>query len=122
MDIDKVRKAAALMREAQDLLSHGPLDFYLTEMAAAYDILMTRYAPFKVGDRVRLKDTPDINEAVRYGWLACKSLLVAGATGVIVRADCGSYGFFFGVVFDADPAARKRHFSFSDGDLEAERI
>ena len=46
-----------MMRVAQEMLSGGPLDYYLTEMAAAHELLMTRYAPFKVGDRVRLADT-----------------------------------------------------------------
>lgn len=112
MDLDRVRKAAKMMREAQDMLSGGPLDYYLTEMAAAHDLLMTRYAPFKVGDRVRLKAAPEIT-----GW---KSLLVAGAPGVVSRADCGSRGFMFGVQFDADDTrSGKGEFAFSDGELEA---
>ena len=104
MDLDKIRKAAKMMRDAQDMLSHGPLDYYLTEMAAAHELLMKRYAPFKVGDRVRLKAAPEITETVRFGWLGWKTLLVAGAPGVVSRADCGSRGFVFGVQFDADNA------------------
>ncbi len=51
------------------------------------------------------------------GW---KSLLVAGAPGVVVRADCGSRGFVFGVQFDADDSrSGKGEFAFSDGELEA---
>jgi hypothetical protein len=120
MDVDNVREAAKLMRKAQDMLAGGPLDYYLTEMAAAHDLLMTRYAPFKVGDRVRLKAAPEINEKVRFGWLGWKSLLLAGAPGVVVRADCGSRGFVFGVQFDADDTrSGKSEFAFSDGELEA---
>ena len=119
MNLDNVRKAASLMREAQDLLSAGPLDYYLTEMAAAHELLMTRFAPFKVGDRVRLRAAPEIAEDVRPGWLGWKYLLVAGAAGTVVRADCGSRGFSFGVVFDADTSRNKGEFTFSDEDLEA---
>ena len=120
MDLDKVRKAAKMMRVAQEMLSGGPLDYYLNEMAAAHELLMTRYAPFKVGDRVRLKAAPEITEKVRYGWMGWKSLLVAGAPGVVVRADCGSRGFVFGVQFDADDSrSGKGEFAFSDGELEA---
>ena len=117
MDVDKVRKAAKMMREAQDILSGGPLDYYLLELASAHDLLMTRYAPFKVGDRVRLKAAPEITESVRFGWLSHKTLLVAGAAGVVVTATCGSRGFMFGVMFDADE--RRGQFAFSDGELEA---
>ena len=117
MNLDKVRKAAKMMRDAQDILSGGPLDYYLTELAAAHELLMTQYAPFKVGDRVRLKATPEITETVRDGWLHYKTLLVAGAVGVVVTADCGSRGFMFGIMFDADE--RKKQFAFSDGALEA---
>ena len=120
MDLDRVRKAAKMMREAQDLLSAGPLDFYLTEMAAAHELLMTRYAPFKVGDRVRLKAAPEITENVRPGWLGWKSLLVAAAAGTVVRADCGSRGFTFSVVFDADTSRSRAEFMFIEDDLEAE--
>lgn len=120
MDLDRVRKAAKMMREANDLLSAGPLDFYLTEMAAAHELLMTRYAPFKIGDRVRLKAAPEITENVRPGWLGWKSLLVAGAPGFVVRADCGSGGFSFRVVFDADTRRNRGEFMFGENDLEAE--
>jgi hypothetical protein len=120
MDVDKVREAAKLMRRAQEILAGGPLDYYLTEMAAAHDLLMTRYAPFKVGDRVRLKAAPEITENVRYGWLGWKSLLVAGAPGVVVHTNCGNRGFVFCVQFDADDTrSGKSWFAFSDGELEA---
>ena len=117
MDLDRIRKAARMMREAQEMLSGGPLDFYLTEMAAAYELLMTRYAPFRVGDRVRLKAAPEITNKVRPSWLYWKLLIVPGAQGVVVSADCGTDGFRFGVKFDGGHGGA---FVFGEGDLEAD--
>jgi hypothetical protein len=118
MELDKVRIAAKLLTQAQDILSGGPLEYYLTELAAAHDLLMTRYAPFKVGDRVRLKAAPEITESVRPGWMHYKTLLVAGALGVVSTASCGSRGFVFDIIFDADE--RKAKFAFNEYALEKE--
>lgn len=100
MDIEHIKKAAAMMREAMAILSSGPLDYYLTEMAAAHELLMSRYAPFKVGDRVELAVTPTINCKTSYGWLGSKHFLKKGAKGTVIDASCGTRGFCFGVMFD----------------------
>ena len=133
MDIDKVQEAAKLLREALDILSSGPLDYYLTELVVAHNLLMTRYAPFKVGDRVQLKVTPEITENVRYGWLGHKHFLVEGAAGVVRDAGCGSRGFWFMVSFDEHswihfqtkawmpvPEADRGLFTFGEHDLAQE--
>jgi hypothetical protein len=100
LKIEPVKKAAALMREAMSHLSGGPLEFYLEEMAACYDLLLERFAPFKDGDRVELAVTPDFDTAP--GWTCCKHFLVKGAKGYVREATCGKGGFRFGVVFDDD--------------------
>lgn len=98
MDIEHVRKAADKLKEAMDLFGRGPLDYYLQELVAAHDLLMTRFAPFKVGDRVILTKTPNYKSAP--GWLNCAHFLVPGAAGVVVDAECGQSGFRFDVLFD----------------------
>jgi len=118
MGVEKVKEAAELMRRSLAILGNGPLDFYLTELVAAHELLMGRYAPFKVGDRVKLASTPLITEKVRYGWMGWRTLLVEGASGVVVRADCGSKGFSFGIHFDNDKnSGGKGEFCFGEFDL-----
>lgn len=97
MKVDTVRRAAVLMRQAADLLNGGPLEYYLTELAAAHDLLMDRFAPFKVGDRVKLTKSPDAP-----GWTHCRHFLVPGALGTVMFAECGSRGFMFFITFDDD--------------------
>lgn len=98
MNLDNVRLGTAKLREAMELLSRGPLEYYLTELIAAHDLLMTRFAPFKTGDRVMLTKAPIMS--ADHGWKPCAHFLVRGSTGTVVNADCGSKGFQFGVVFD----------------------
>jgi hypothetical protein len=102
MDIRNISRAADLMREAQSVLGSGPLDFYLCELAASYNLLMERFAPFKVGDRVALSRTPNITSETAPGWMSCRHFLVKGATGTVKEANCGQGGFRFGIVFDDD--------------------
>jgi hypothetical protein len=98
MDIDHVRKAADKLKEAMEMFGHGPLDYYLRELVAAHDMLMSRFAPFKVGDRVVLKNAPNFEAAP--GWTNCRHFLVPGAAGTVVDAGCGQDGFRFDVLFD----------------------
>lgn len=105
MDIEHVHKAAEKLSEAMGMLGRGPLDYYLLELVAAHDMLMSRFAPFRVGDRVRLLKAPDmkpISDVQPHGWWRCRHFLVPGATGVVKTATCGTGGFSFGVEFDAE--------------------
>lgn len=134
MDIEHVRNAANKLKEAMDMFGRGPLDYYLRELVAAHDLLMSRFAPFQIGDRVKLLKSPDYEKAP--GWDKCKHFLVCGAAGVIVDATCGSSGFVFDVLFDDEswidtvgrdrpkgsvvpmPGDRKHRFGFREGWLE----
>jgi len=98
VDIEHVRKAAHKLKEAMDLFGRGPLDYYLSELVAAHDLLISRFAPFKVGDRVRLTKVPDFEKAP--GWAPSKHFLVVGAHATVVNVECGSGGFRFDVLFD----------------------
>lgn len=98
MNLDNVRLGTAKLREAMALFSTGPLEYYLTELIAAHDLLMTRFAPFKIGDRVRLTKAPVLS--ADHGWKPYEHFLVVGATGVVTTAECGTKGFQFGIVFD----------------------
>lgn len=125
---DRVSKAALLMDEAHELLRKGPLSFYLREMSAAYELLMSRYAPFKVGDRVKLAKTPDITPEHAPGWMSCRHFLVQGAIATVSDARCGEGGFRFDVMFDGEtwldregverPISEKHTFTFREASLE----
>ena len=97
MNPDNVKKAAHHITQAMDLLARGPLDFYLKELAGAYEFMMARCCPFKVGDEVEL--APIINKTKNCDWMGSKNFLVAGAAGRIESAECGSKGFTFEVTF-----------------------
>jgi hypothetical protein len=136
MDIHHVRKAAAKLKEAMDLFGRGPLDYYLQELVAAHDLLMVRFAPFQVGDRVVLMKAPDYESSP--GWRPSAHFLVPGAAGVVVDAGCGQGGFRFDVMFDDESwidntghqrargsvvpmePERKHRFGFGEGWLELE--
>lgn len=99
---ERVRKATTMMDEAHQLLRYGGLEYHLREMAAAYELLMNRFAPFKIGDRVKLTKAPVINEKEAWGWLGSKHFLVPGALATVVESRCGEKGFVFGVTFDRE--------------------
>lgn len=100
MDIEDIKRAASLIKEAEGILAKGPLNYYLEEMAASYEMLMKRYAPFKVGDRVALSVTPNITRETACGWMGSKHFLKKASQGRVVTAECGLSGFTFGVEFD----------------------
>lgn len=65
-------------------------------------------AEFKVGDRVELAETPEINERESFGWLCSKHFLVEGAKATV--ADVGYYDGQFGysVIFDDESWKEER--------------
>lgn len=129
IDIAKVRKAAQLFQEAVRLLDGGPLEYTLTELSAAYDLLVDRFAPFSVGDEVALTKTPVIDECTKPGWLGYKKFLIEGATGIVKTVEAGSAGFVFNVEMDDESillkdgttrhADQKHVFRFSEAYLRS---
>jgi len=98
MGIEKVEKAISLMSDAIRLLNSGPLDYYLRKLVAAYNHLIEKHAPFKVGDRVALVAAPDYNKAP--GWRHCAHFLVPGAKATVQEVEFTEKGFRFAVLFD----------------------
>jgi hypothetical protein len=74
--------------------------YALEKYAAAYDLLLSRYAKFQVGARVQLRATPRIDEMHSPGWLGSKHFLVVGARGMVREADVRNGAFYYQVVFD----------------------
>lgn len=132
MDIARIKKAASLVSEGMDMFRGGPLSYYLENLAAAYDAVTTQYAPFKVGERVKLASTPDINEKDSWGWLGAKHYLVKGSGGTVKEVSYGTKGFQFYVSFDdeswidsrtgeVNPTPHQHTYHFKEEWLRAER-
>ena len=106
------------------------LTYTLEKYAAAYDLLLTRYAKFHTGDRVQIGVTPAIDENLAPGWLPSKHFLVAGAYGTVRDADVRDGTFYYQVAFDAEswrdrngiehavPPAERHTYCFAEGYLQ----
>lgn len=126
MNVQSVKDGLRLIREGMDKLGGGPASWYVDQLVAAYELLMQRYAPFKVGDLVRLSRTIEGIDQ-EHGWYACRHFLTVGSRGIVTIAECGTKGFSFGVEFfdetwiDQDGIKRipsRRHtFMFGENDL-----
>lgn len=131
MDVDRFSRGMALMQEALAALSGGPFDYTLKCLLAAREALLTRYAPFTVGDRVELAVTPKIDAETAFGWLHSKHFLIKGAVGVVRSSDVRDDGSLaFHVEFDDEswidrdgnqrPVATKHVYCFGEESLTAQ--
>lgn len=125
MDVERFSKGMNLMQEALTALSGGPFDYTLKCLLAAREALLTRYAPFKVGDRVELALTPTINDETAHGWIGSKHFLIKGAAGTVCSSDVLADGrLVFHVQFDDETwidskgarqqASKKRTYCFDE--------
>jgi len=90
-------------KEINDILCTGPASFYVEQLELYMDTLFNRFAPFKVGSKVRL--TKDIGATLKKssGWYSSRQMLCKGATGVVKDVDItNDRKFRAGVVFDND--------------------
>lgn len=100
MSIERVRDGFAAIKDGISLLN--PLEYYLEKLTGCYDLLIARFAPFKVGDTVELLETPVISEEECWGWLGGKHFLVKGARGEVCEVDVDGEGFTAYVAFEED--------------------
>lgn len=101
VNIENVKEAADLIQQGMNKLAKGPLDYYLRNLAACYEFLLT-FAPYQPGARVRLTKTPEISDRERWGWLRAKHFMKTGAIATIVSVSSDGHGFDYGLVFDED--------------------
>jgi hypothetical protein len=87
--------------------------------------LFERFAPCKIGDRVELTKTPDINPKDSWGWMDSKHFLIKGAVGTVKEVDFYHKKFKIGIEFDNEtwkntqtdekkPVERKHIYTFSE--------
>jgi hypothetical protein len=98
MDINHVKAGAKMITEGLAMLNKGPLDYTLTKLSLAYDVLMNVYAPFKINDRVVLVNTPKMVQDHLHG---CRHFIIAGACGTVAETDLLPSGeIVYMVIFD----------------------
>lgn len=93
-----VLEGVAKLNEGTKILSQGPLSFYMEELLACFDLLITRFSPYRIGDKVVLNYTPNVEGT---GWACFRGKLKAGIQGEVKEIECGKGGFRYQVVFPA---------------------
>lgn len=91
--IQNMREAVRHLSKARDIMSRGPLDYYLAKLVEHSEALLDRYAPLKVGQRAVIAR----HIKCENGWAGCERTLAVGATGTIhsVDFDHGQFVFAF---------------------------
>jgi hypothetical protein len=128
MDIDRIKDAVRQIEAGVDQIRSTGVSYTLDVLFAAHRLVIERFAPFKVGDRVALSKTPKIDRETAWGWLGSKHFLVQGALGIVRTVDLHGDGkLSFGVEFDDEtwidrdghrrPLDRKHHYCFGEGSL-----
>jgi hypothetical protein len=129
-NVDAITEGVKLIEQGMRRLSGGPLDYYLKQLVKARELLLTRFAPFKVGDRIILWHTPIIEP--ESGWYCSRHFLVAGSLGTVKESDCDGEGRLrFYVEFDNEtwidydgkeqPVISKHRFCFFEQQLILEQ-
>ena len=90
------QEAAKKMREADMVLRGGPASYYEEKLHGYVSALFERFAPFKIGDRVRLIRAPKCEG----GWAHHKHTLVVGREGTVADVDYVDGGFVADVAVD----------------------
>lgn len=90
--------------ELDRLLNAGELGFKLNEVLSTHASLFNRFCPYKIGDRVQLKETLDIPKDS--GWYDCRHFLVKGAIATVKDSGYRDDLFVFGLIFDEESWVR----------------
>lgn len=98
--IDAANSILEAQKEIQHKLDKFPQEYFYKKMIGYTEALFEKFSPFRVGDKVMLAETPEINEATSWGWLGSKHFLVKGAVGNVVAVDYADDEFFVVVEFD----------------------
>lgn len=87
MEIESLKSGIATIRQGLNTLNGLQVDYVLDVLMTAYNLLLTRYSPVKVGDHVRLTYTPRITWENAPGWMHAKSFMYAGAKATVRKLD-----------------------------------
>ncbi len=81
METKDINDAVTMIARGIEILNQGPLNYTLDVLAASHQLLVTKYSPYKVGDRVVLTKEIDFMEAP--GWQNHKHFLKVGALATV---------------------------------------
>jgi len=102
---DKIKKYFAMQKEAfakhkeaEAVLSGGPASYYFDKVAEYSEALFERFAPFEIGDKVKIYKEIDIDNAS--GWNSCRHFLIVDAIGEVMDVDYRGGKFTADVMFD----------------------
>ena len=98
--VNDLNNIKAKVIELDRLLNAGELGFKLNEILESYASLFNRFCPYKVGDRVQLKEDLDISQDS--GWYSSKHFLIKGEIATVKEVGYRDDLFSFGLVFDHD--------------------
>lgn len=96
--MNDVKEKFAALKKAFDDLNQGPFTYYIDTLLSHSDALFNKYAPFKVGEKVRLKKGIDCNN----GWKNSEPDLRGGALATVHRVEYFSDAFRFSVILDVE--------------------
>jgi hypothetical protein len=128
MTNDKIKEGFGLIAKGISALSTGPCNFYVDQLLAARELLLTRFAPFKVGDKVELIEP----HPAPGNWAASKHFLIPGEPATVESLDCNSAGLlYFDCTFDhetwineagkAMPVSRRGRYRLYEAELRLYR-
>ena len=89
--IDRMKQVADHLAQARRLMDSGPLDYYLVKLVEHSEALLTKFAPFKVGDRACIVQPVPCPG----GWAHSAKSLEVGAVGTICDVDYRDGVFVF---------------------------
>ena len=98
MRLEKIREGFDLLDQGMRVLASGPIDYYIRNLVDCYELLLERFAPFHIGDRVILTKSPDI--PTDSGWNCARHFLVKGAVATVRMVEADNKGFTAQVEFD----------------------
>ncbi len=128
-EITKWKSARDKVKEYSRVLASGDFWYQVEKWASAYDLLLSKYARFRPGDRVCLARTPVINMETAPGWYECAHFLIEGAIATAVTVDVRGQRILYGLRFKSeswiDGAGRRNFvdperlhvFTFAEEDL-----
>lgn len=93
----KLTEVSKAIREASEK-ARDLCGWPIEQLVESYLSMFERFCPFRVGDRVKLRATPDLTDAP--GWKGSKHWLVAGAAGIVRARGYTGGAFSFDVEFD----------------------
>jgi len=94
--LPRMRQAVEHIKTARDLMSNGPLDYYLMKLCEHSEALLTQFSPIKAGGRAVI-----IREIeCKNGWAGAERTLAVGAVGVVDAVDYVDGRFVFDFIPD----------------------